>query len=47
MPDDPRPGSSDTSPAEKKGLSFSWSWKCGPEIWLAKKIKKLIDKVKK
>ncbi len=28
-------------------LMLSWSWKCDPEIWLAEKIKKLIEKVKK
>ncbi len=30
-----------------KPLMLSWSWKCDPEIWLAEKIKKLIEKVKK
>ena len=27
-----------------KGISFSWSWKCDPELWVAKMIRKLTGK---
>jgi hypothetical protein len=46
---DPRPGSGDFSPKEKENppLDISNSWICDWDIWLAKKLKALIEKVKK
>jgi hypothetical protein len=39
----------DFLPEKPKGMppTLSWSWKCDPETWLVKKIKELIEKVKK
>ncbi len=31
----------------KGPLIISWSWVCDPDVWLARQIKKVIEKVKK
>ena len=46
---DPRPATGDFAPAEKEQppLAVSKSWACDWDLWLAKKVKELIEKVKK